>query len=477
MSYGKHTPFVPGAGAGNALSDEARSVTYADLPRLLAGLDAQFEAHGKTGLVCVGFAAGNTVGHALLMLYLLAEKINFFVLPSHAASPAIPPFCDTVLSLAPHPAGDPDPVGRVTLRENPHFAGAAVEPGTGYAFFASSGTTGPAKYICFPQENLLGNARHCVERFGLHVASRVLIPVPVGHMYGLGVGLLPALLAGAGIRLVEKNNILKFIDQITWFSPDTVLMTPTVAKMVLLLNKRIAGKRTYISAGERLDAKTHQQFEACYGLLINLYGSTEQGAIATSRPGDENAAARTAGVLFPLGGVEVRVDGDPAGEILSRHPAGFRCYVDQHGAPLPGPAAPAGWYPTRDLGRRAGDGGFSVAGRIDNCVNRSGFLVSLEEIESVLRDLFGEISRVVVFAPATDEGLVTRLVAVCELGAGFRLDGETVKKICRSRLSRHLVPDEFYFIRHLPRLGNDKPDRAYLVQHFDEIIHQENITS
>ena len=140
----------------------------------------------------------NTVAHALLVLYFLSEEINFFLLsvdsPVHNGVPA---FCDRILTLVKGPHSGPLAGRHIQMMPNPACHGAPMDlkPGSAGACFSSSGTSGRAKYICFRHIPLLRNAGNCLERFGINSASKVLIPVPVSHMFGLGVGLLPALLA------------------------------------------------------------------------------------------------------------------------------------------------------------------------------------------------------------------------------------------------------------------------------------------
>jgi acyl-coenzyme A synthetase/AMP-(fatty) acid ligase len=65
---------------------------------------------------------------------------------------------------------------------------------------------------------------------------------------------------------------------------------------------------------------------------------------------------------------------------------------------------------------------------------------------------------------------MNRLVAVCELADGMDPDDKAVKDICRNKMSRHQVPDEFYFVRNLPRLNNGKPDRIFIIHNYKTFI-------
>jgi len=472
MSYTKHRIIIPDVNGDNVIASDDISIPYGDLPGILKELDIFFSDHHLKEAGCIGVLTENTVGCAVVILYLLSEGINFFLLPADSpVNRIIPPFCDWILSpgliYSGHQAGRTG----ISSQENPGHTGGkrGIAAGSGAVCFSSSGTTGAAKYIHFRRDRLVQNARNCAIRFDITGSSKVLVPVPVSHMYGMGVGLLPAMLCGACLFLIEKNNIVKLMEGTKRFQPTITLITPTVAKMMLLLNKRPGGQGAFITAGEKIGRKTYLDFELMYGPLLNLYGCTELGAIGVS-PGEEGAAAvRPDGVVRPLKGVEIRIDGD-SGQIECRHNGGFESYVDGNGMPHGAPAYQDGWYATQDMGRMEGGAEFKVLGRMDNCVNRSGFLVSLDEVGAVLEDLFQEINRAVVFENDEDGGVRTGLTAVCELNPGAMLDGDAMKKVVRDKMNRHQAPDKFYFIQDMPRLKSGKPDRILLMRHYKELV-------
>jgi acyl-coenzyme A synthetase/AMP-(fatty) acid ligase len=464
MAYEKHRDIILGFIPSNTLCDEHGAIRYADLPGMLDEVDAFFNRHQKSQVFCVGLPVQNNLLQAMVILYLLSEKINFFLFSGNSTNQQMPFFCDKILKI---PSKD---LAALELIDNPGYVDKdrEIKKGSGAVFLSSSGTSGPVKYVYFKQEKLIQNARNCISRFGFNSKSRILVPVPVGHMYGLGVGLLPALVAGANICLIEKNNIIKLFEMLAGFGPDFTLINPTVCKMILLLDKNISSETVYITAGEKLEEKIHEEFESKYGLLINLFGCTELGAIGTSLTDD--VQSRVGGVLRPMDGVEIIISQEHKEEIVCRHNAGFEHYIDQYGDTDATRSTDNTFYNTRDRGMDAGNGNFKVMGRIDNCVNRAGFLISLEEIESSLKELFAGLRQVVVFEASVQESMLTRLVAVCETAGRFELDENEISKICRKKMRRYFIPDEFHFVQDMPRLGNGKPDRFFLKNNYKTFI-------
>jgi acyl-coenzyme A synthetase/AMP-(fatty) acid ligase len=470
MKYSKHLSVIGHCPADNVLFDAEGSISYAAIPGLLAELDAYFDEKSGKDSVCIGVLMENTIAHALTILYFLSEGINFFLLsadsPVHSAMPS---FCDRILSMVCDGSDGMLAGRRIRMEPNPAYHGEAMDilPCSGSAFFSSSGTSGPAKYIHYSHPMLIRNAGNCKERFGFDHRSRILVPVPVSHMYGLGVGLLPAFLSGATIGLIEKNNVVKLIAGTAGFRPSVVLLTPTVIKMLLLLNKRTTSNPIYITAGEKIGRQTYLDFEHAYGPLFNLYGCTELGAIAVSPAGDNGE--RIEGVVHPLEHVGVNIWGEETGQIFCRHNAGFEGYIDSRGMRRYSAELVDGAYATNDLGMVADGQGFKVLGRMDHCVNRSGFLVSLDEIEAILKDVLAGISAAVVLEYEDEKALTTKLTAVCEVYKDHSIDGDEARRICRESMNRYQVPDEFYFVSDMPRLRNGKPDRRLLDARYKKV--------
>jgi acyl-coenzyme A synthetase/AMP-(fatty) acid ligase len=441
----KH-PFFPLAGVwaeNNVIRDERSAIRYQQLAAFFGQLDELMGDLAKEPVSCIALVAENSVRFVAASLYLLTRRINFYLCPKTSPQEsAIPGFCDRILYTAPS----------WTLSANPLFAGRPLDrtPASGAVLFSSSGTTGAPKYIYFRSEQILDNARNCIHRFGFHPDSRVLIPVPVNHMYGYGAGLLPALLAGANICLADRSNVIRLYDLLRQFAPDITLLTPSFCKMLLLLNKDIPGTGTYVIAGDRIKEEDRRNFQSRYGQLINLYGCTELGAIATSLAGSE--------LLVPLDGVRIKIEEE---QIICRHNAAFEYYVDREGNRKEDKRV-EGWFRTGDRGIPVPPDSFTVAGRMDSCVNRNGFLVSLPEIETTLEKLFDGIGDIIALKGKQENLMGISIIAVIEMKKGFELNGETAKKICRDKMPRFMIPDDFIFIEKIPLLANGKPDRFLL---------------
>ena len=185
------------------ITDDKYTLSSDSIGKIDARLDRFFRSEGRT-YQCVMFRAGNDVGSSVLLAYLLKRRINFFILGNYNQASSqgdIPSFCDSVLTLA--QGYKPDALeNAINIDVNRGCVQSdLLRSLSGCVVFASSGTTGSRKYICFSSEKLLSNADKIVDRFNLSGSSKVLVPVPISHSYGFKVGFLPSMIAGATLAI------------------------------------------------------------------------------------------------------------------------------------------------------------------------------------------------------------------------------------------------------------------------------------
>lgn len=457
---------------GHLLIDDGQQLAYTDIPGIWQRLDQFFERNPVREISCFCLPLRNTVSCIVLVMYFLERKLNFYLQsPNTSLQKDIPDFCDQFILIK----SEIDAVRleeRLELLQNPHYntSSISLKPGSGAVILSSSGTSGPAKFVYHVSGRLIRNAKNCMTMFSISSSAKILIPVPISHMYGLGAGLLPALLSGATVRLIEKNNVVKLIDALNKYQPTVTLLTPVVCKMLLLINSKIQHKGKYITAGESIANDIGREFVKKFGPLINLYGSTEMGAIATSQV-DDHLASDHLNSCTPVQDVQINIDSACNNEIRCIHNAGFKCYIDKQGNEIVNPFSDQGWYRTRDRGEITGEGSFKVTGRIDHCINRFGFVVSLREIELQLENAFPQIHDAVVLGKP-GRGLNSQtLIAICELKEGESLNVFSTLTGFKNIVPRHFVPDEIRLVDRMPRLGNGKVDRILLKTTIIDSIH------
>ncbi len=360
------------------------------------------------------------------------------------------------LLLCPADTAPPSPLGLAAMRRadaDPPFAD------RGAVAVLSSGTLGPPKILWHRTESLLATARLVGERLGIAHGERVLIAVPVHHLYGLGAALLTCLLAGADAMLLPKADLLSFNTALRAFVPHTTFATPHLLRAALQRKHGpIPCSRRVVSAGDAMPDALLAQARACFGRVHDLYGSSELGVIAIA-DGDGNTLER----LRPLPGVRVSLadahDGRGRLQVAHPHPA---CLIERSGETMQPPSP----WDTGDIASIDTDGGLHVHGRADLSINRAGRLLVLSEVESVVMDWPGVAAAVAV--PWSRDAAFGRGFSIVVERADVAVppDIAALKHEAVRTLPPFARPDQFHIIPRLPRLANGKPDRRTLLKEY-----------
>ena len=446
------------------ISDGGQYCRYDDLAAYCSAVSTVFETRRVDPHACVALYADNTLPAALGILSLLARGTGFALC---ARGKPVPDFCRYVVHCQRTTGSDagllPAALGRsLTVDENPAWRGTRLDY-RGRFYARTSGTTAEAKTAMFTHEKLWANARNCVERFQLSAADRVLIPVPVPHMYGLGAAFLPAILAGAAIEIQADSNVLRYLQREAEFQPTVVCLTPAFCYALTRLPQACRRYRLTVAAGDRTPPDTFERYERAHGCLVSLYGSTELGAVAAGSP-EDGVVLRRDSVGRPMPGVRIVQSEDGAGaercvsELCIEHSAGGEGYADARGeVDATDDRFAGGRLRSRDVGAVGSDGYVRVAGRSDHLVKRDGVLVSFGDVECALLKNEHVEEAVVLSDGDTPRG--ARLTAVCVLRSSAA-DPRTIREDSRMHLPPYAVPDRVVVVRTIPRLDSGKRDRA-----------------
>src|SRR5581483_2844145 len=168
----------------------------------------------------------------------------------------------------------------------------------------------------------------------------------------------------------------------------------------------------------------------------------------------------------PLDGVELRLDGPPAGgeagEILVRAPMlmrGYRLWPEGTAAAVDA----AGWYRTGDIGRfdPAAGGRLRVVDRLGDVVTTGGVKVSPTEVERALGRHPAVADVCVAGRPDPEWGqIIVAFVVPAEPGAAPALD--ELRAFARAELAAPKLPRELVIVPSIPRTAGGKPQRRLL---------------
>jgi long-chain acyl-CoA synthetase len=352
----------------------------------------------------------------------------------------------------------------------------------------TSGTTGTPRGVCLSHRALLANRAQVAQLRPTPVnpADRVLLQLPLFHIYGLGAGLLQVCWAGATGVLVDRLAPAELVEVVGAERITVLAGIPTTYRALLELPSRqlregLVTVRMCTAGGAPLPAELPGAFTEATGITLhNGYGLTETAPVLTSTLVGGQSGAGSVGRPLPGGagvpGVELRIvgaDGDDedefaaldtpdtdeepdAGLVEVRGPGLFSGYWPDGAG---GPDAD-GWFRTSDVGYLDADGELHLVDRATDLVIVNGFNVYPHEVEQVLaaHPLIAEAA--VVGVPDERTGEAVKAVLVLRPGAALTI--EQVREHCAIRLARFKLPTVVEFAERLPRSATGKIARMAL---------------
>lgn len=448
----------------NTLSDPNVSISYSDAIEVLDDLQSIIGTKLAVDQEqCVAFFCKNQVLDVLILAFLIAKKQSFILLNGNnkIIKESELQYCSFLLSTdnLTKDFGFSELKKNMHLRPNKYFKpikSNAIKKGT--VLFKSSGSTGDSKIVVHNRNILINNSLECLQHLDINSDARVAIPVPLYHMYGFGAGLLPSLLKGVSLILVNNTNILVYLDAERLFNPNVVFMTPGILEMYVKFKRNQYSYKYIISAGDRVNNDTAAIVNTKFGKLINLYGSTELGVIATSK----NTAENDYNLLLPLNNVKISsipLD-ENFKELLCDHPNPFMGYYNVNKRVFEEIKSNCRAFNTHDLVIEYDDKKFKLNGRRNLCLNRNGVLVSLTEIEQQIKNHIKEINEIVIFQTKETNTYKGCVICACfVLNKGQKLSENELRIKCKTFLESYKIPDSFIEKDYLPYLQSGKPDR------------------
>ena len=303
------------------------------------------------------------------------------------------------------------------------------------AILFTSGSTGTP--VPHPKSwgSLVRNVRAEAERLGLLDGKpRIIVgTVPPQHMYGFESTVLLALQSGNALTSAQTYypaDICSAIEAVPM--PCVLASTPVHLRLLLDAELKMPEVEIVLSATAPLSIQLAQAVETRFNApLLEIYGSTETGQIATRRP-----TQTPEWQLFP----DVRLTQQDE----RMWAAGGHVEI---------PAA------LNDVIETTAGNGFLLHGRMADLVNIAGKRSSLVSLNHQLNSIPGVVDGAFFMPEETSHELVTRLSA-CVVAP--TLNAQTLIAALRERIDPVFLPRPLLFVEALPRNSTGKLPRAAL---------------
>lgn len=339
----------------------------------------------------------------------------------------------------------------------------------------TSGATAGRSGVRLSHRALLANVAQCARIRPAPVVERdrVLLCLPLQHIYGLSAALFQIAGAGATAVLLERFHADEVLSTIERFRITSMLGVPPMYAALLergpeRLAEAMPSVRLLTSGAAPLPETVRAGIRAATGLpIFEGYGLSEAGPVVTWSL--VSGVTKPGSVGRPIPGVEVELvdtdgrelpepdesgDDRGAGRVAVRGLNLFSGYwPDGAGGP-----DTEGWFVTGDYGYTDEDGDLHLVDREHDLIIVNGFNVYPHEVERALAGLDGVREVAVVGVPDERTGESVKAVLVAD-GA---LSPERVREHCATRLPRFKVPSVVEFLRELPHSPTGKVLRRKL---------------
>jgi fatty-acyl-CoA synthase len=337
----------------------------------------------------------------------------------------------------------------------------------------TSGTTGKPKGAMH-DHRVIKQATRVGLSLGLEAGGAILGHLPLYHVAGLYMALIPAMtLGGCFVNMAQwdAGHALELMERegVTCFGGIPTHFVDLVGEPSLPRRNLSRLKAAWIGGSPVMQA-TYDRYLAALGLrhLLSTYGMTENTISTTFNRLDDPRSICSENRAPVLGDTEVRVV-DPAtgkalpvgevGEVWCRGETVMMGYYKNPAATRETITA-QGWLKTGDLGRFDESGFLSITGRLREMYKSGGTNVYPAEIEQHLVRHPAVKQVAVIGVP--DERLGEVGCAFVELNEGGAFDAEQMRSHCKGVLADYKIPRHLEIVAALPRTTTGKIQKSAL---------------
>jgi len=321
----------------------------------------------------------------------------------------------------------------------------------------TSGTTGRPKGAVHTQEAVFWNAVISQHAHDFTAHDHVLNILPLFHLGGINIQVMPALFVGATVTLHSGFDPRKTLAALGSDGITTTVCVPTVMRALMSLPEWpvtvFPAFRLMNTGSTDVPVDILRDVNARGIPMVQVYGATETGPIATYQRAEE-AASSLGSIGRPAAHCEVQIRNDEGricdlgrpGEIWVRGPNNFARYWQNTEATKA--ALVDGWFKTGDIGRVDADGLIWFVGRTKHVIISGGENIYPAEIERILSVIPGVREVVVVGRPDPKWGEVPVVVASVVDGGP---DHARLLAACDGPIARFKRPKDIVFVDELPK--------------------------
>ena len=330
----------------------------------------------------------------------------------------------------------------------------------------TSGTESKPKGVILTHRNIYANIKQALAVIDINPNDRIFNPLPLFHTFGLTVGAVLPLVANVKSFLYPSPLRYKDIPKMIHKDKSTIF----VATNTFFNNygkfataEQFQSLRIVVAGAEKLKKDVKEQYKRDFGIdILEGYGATETSPIVALNTPTHHKSG-TVGKLIPLIESKIeKVEGiSEGGSLLLKGPNVMKGYLI-HGKGF----VPSGeWYNTGDIAKIDEDGYLHILSRLKRFAKIAGEMVSLNKVEELASDCFGDSSFYAVSVPDKRKGEKIVLYTTKK----NVVDRELKKYIKQQKISALYIPQLVEFIEEVPVLGSGKANYLELEKKAKEL--------
>jgi fatty-acyl-CoA synthase len=328
----------------------------------------------------------------------------------------------------------------------------------------TSGTTGHPKGAALSHANIHWNSFNLLIDVDIAADEVTLVNAPMFHVAALNQTVLPTLLKGGTVVLMESFDAGRTLELIAEHRVTYLFGVPAMFQAVAAspgwASADLSSVRTMICGGAPVPERVISTYQARGLTFLQGYGLTESAPSATFlRAAESRRKAGSAGT--PCFFTDVRVvdaegadvaAGEP-GEVLLHGPNVMPGYWEKP-AETAAVLSTDGWLRTGDVAVTDEEGYLYIRDRIKDLIISGGENIYPAEVEDAILQHPAVADCAVIGVPDDRWGEVGRAVVVVREGAD--VDPAALQEFLAERIARYKVPATVVFAETLPRTASGK---------------------
>lgn len=332
----------------------------------------------------------------------------------------------------------------------------------------TSGSEGVPKGVPLSHENIITNVYQGLSRVDVTKDDYFLNILPIFHSFGLTVGAIIPLLAGAKTFFHVSPLHYRIVPELAYVNECTILLATNtfLAGYARRANPYDFRSMRYVfCGGEALSETVFENYAKTFGVrVMSGYGVTECSPIISMNSAMQHGYG-TVGSILP--GIEYKLvaaegiddRGGQVGRLFLRGKNVMKGYLKNDKANHKYLVEDKGWYDTGDVVELTEDGFLKIVGRLRRFAKVSGEMISLAAVEDALTRELGRRKDIAVVA-IKDAIKGEKLVLITN---NPQLGAKEVRGLLRGQgFSDLAVPSDVRFSKEIPKLGTGKIDYAAL---------------